>query len=767
MAILNHGSTIRTADGGQSTTNIVTASNIGTYGVAVNSTYYVGTTQNVFNRASGAQTLTGVSIDGNAATVTNGVYTTGAQTIAGAKTFSDVLAFNANVDMGTSTGSKLPGHFYTNTFDGTNVYFHIGTSSSTNKILNLRVFDSANNFATYLFNSTGTASAPGDFRAPIFYDSNNTAYYCDPASTSVLNALTIGGNTALTTASTLTAGNLSGTIPSGVLGNSTHYIGTTAIALNRGSASQTLTGVSIDGNAATATNGLTTSNYGGYSTFSGVVSSASGGFQTATYAAGRNRIWSFGNSDGYGLAYFQGSGGVGGYDVIGMHFGTATAAASQYQFNAIGSFTASGDVRAPIFYDSGNTAYYLDPASTSNLNILSVAGRAGIGGAASRSTNGLTVGFTDNSAFAANTDVGDTDRMLSIVNESSTTNAMAVLAFRINPNGGTANAMLDVKFVQTGATCTSGLHYTFNHGGSFLDRFSILSSGNVGIGAIAPDTNLQVVGHVHVGNQTTFENTGGWNKTIYLDGAVHARMRILGSAFASGKNSATETSIWVDNSAAPYSGLDTNAGSFRINAGFTTILNSARSPIFYDSDNTAYYIDAASTSNLVGLTVANTITGSISGNAATATNSSQLGGVAAANYVRNDVDGTDSTALFRLTTITKSLTITTSWLDTGIIGANLATGCYMISLYVDNYAVNGGHYQETYTGMMSWFSTGTNATDYDEIVLHKSGHAPNGAYINLRTIRQLSGGTNLKLQIISSVSTNGASNYIFKFRRLI
>ena len=52
----------------------------------------------------------------------------------------------------------------------------------------------------------------------------------------------------------LTAGNLSGTIPSGVLGNSTHYIGTTAIALNRGSASQSLTGVNIDGSAGSATN---------------------------------------------------------------------------------------------------------------------------------------------------------------------------------------------------------------------------------------------------------------------------------------------------------------------------------------------------------------------------------------------------------------------------------------------------------------------------------------------------------------------------------
>lgn len=42
----------------------------------------------------------------------------------------------------------------------------------------------------------------------------------------------------------LTAGNLSGTIPSAVLGNSTVYVGTTATALNRASANQALTGIS-------------------------------------------------------------------------------------------------------------------------------------------------------------------------------------------------------------------------------------------------------------------------------------------------------------------------------------------------------------------------------------------------------------------------------------------------------------------------------------------------------------------------------------------
>jgi hypothetical protein len=38
-----------------------------------------------------------------------------------------------------------------------------------------------------------------------------------------------------------------------------------------------------------------------------------------------------------------------------------------------------------------------------------------------------------------------------------------------------------------------------------------------------------------------------------------------------------------------------------------------RAPIFYDSENTAYYVNPASTSNLAGLTVANTISGNING----------------------------------------------------------------------------------------------------------------------------------------------------------
>jgi hypothetical protein len=57
------------------------------------------------------------------------------------------------------------------------------------------------------------------------------------------------GNVSGANLTVLTAGNLIGTISSTVMGNSTVYIGTTAIALNRTGAIQSLSGVSIDGTA--------------------------------------------------------------------------------------------------------------------------------------------------------------------------------------------------------------------------------------------------------------------------------------------------------------------------------------------------------------------------------------------------------------------------------------------------------------------------------------------------------------------------------------
>jgi hypothetical protein len=65
-----------------------------------NPSFNIGTTSISLGRASAAQTLTGVSIDGNSATVTNGVYTTGDQTIGGIKTFNGThLAIENSVNV--------------------------------------------------------------------------------------------------------------------------------------------------------------------------------------------------------------------------------------------------------------------------------------------------------------------------------------------------------------------------------------------------------------------------------------------------------------------------------------------------------------------------------------------------------------------------------------------------------------------------------------------------------------------------------------------
>jgi hypothetical protein len=50
----------------------------------------------------------------------------------------------------------------------------------------LFLYRNSNGSNVFEINQSGTATATSDFRSPIFYDSNNTGYYCDPASTSNL-----------------------------------------------------------------------------------------------------------------------------------------------------------------------------------------------------------------------------------------------------------------------------------------------------------------------------------------------------------------------------------------------------------------------------------------------------------------------------------------------------------------------------------------------------------------------------------------------------
>lgn len=118
-----------------------------------------------------------------------------------------------------------------------------------------------------------------------------------------------------------------------------------------------------------------------------------------------------------------------------------------------------------------------------------------------------------------------------------------------------------------------------------------------------------------------------------------------------------------------------------------------------------------------------------------------------------------------LTTITKSLNVTQAWMDTGITSTNLpANGTYIVQVQVSANDNTGAMWHCYNSGVMSWYRDGTNDTDTDEIILHRSGHAYRKT-IYLRTVMQSSGV--LKLQIGASAGIGAAYTYTFKFKRII
>ena len=118
-----------------------------------------------------------------------------------------------------------------------------------------------------------------------------------------------------------------------------------------------------------------------------------------------------------------------------------------------------------------------------------------------------------------------------------------------------------------------------------------------------------------------------------------------------------------------------------------------------------------------------------------------------------------------VTTITKSLNVTTSWMDTGINGTDLSTGTYIIQLS-PNFNGTGSLWYCYFSGIMSWYSGNTNDSETDEILLHRAGHAYHNT-LYLRTVQTTDGSGGMKLQIAASSSIGSTQNYTFKFKRII
>jgi hypothetical protein len=357
---------------------------------------------------------------------------------------------------------------------------------------------------------SGSVTAYVDMRAPIFYDADNTAYYVDPAGTSVLNGIGAG---------TITA---------------TNFLATNAFYVN-------------------------------------------------------------------GTTYYLNSTGGGWYS------------------NA--RIQSEVDMRAPIFYDFNNTAYYVDPASTSNLVGLTVANT--ITGSVS-GTSGSISGFNNpTTAPTANTivyrdSIGDIAAREIILSSGLSTATPTVLVSMFP----TTNQMVRT----TPAAVSAAIQ------GAATGTWSISVTGNAATATNLSTnrTNWSTNGTITaVVGQLAWKNYGN-NHTIFDasnssspdGGAVNntnAQVAWAGTyPTLMGWNGVNTYGVRVDSarvadsaSAVDFNNLTNKAGG----TGTYTTSGDFRAPIFYDSNNTGYYLDPASTSNLVGLTVANTISGNVNGSA--------------------------------------------------------------------------------------------------------------------------------------------------------
>ena len=433
----------------------------------------------------------------------------------------------------------------------------------------------------------GAAFATESFRAPIFYDSNNTAYYADPASTSNLNALTLAGvltpedpdNFKQTSLSSLTSASIN--YPEANVGATSQYC-----PLLHGRFLQDA----------------------GYRTHLDV------GVYKST-----NNTW---NEDYFYIA----SGGNDNYPTKEWKFITQATTLA----HSDGYVTIDGSARAPIFYDSDNTARYVDPSSTSVFNKLTTSRAAAdqLKLERTNSDNNVNIEFVGTSttrylgkvggdlkwgASADLNNLGDTifhdgyhpnaDTLTTARTISLTGDATGSVSFNGSANVSISTTVVDDSHGHSFNNLlnkTSGTG-TYQTSGDFRAPI-FYDSDNTGYYFDGAGTSRANIISTNLGYRIEISTTGGW-----------ARDLVIGNTDASGNG------LW--------GGVGNHGGIVYLSAGYTlgssepylnkkfwtdgvgnTYSNtSSRAPIFYDSNNTGFFTNPASSSTMYEIAVTNTI----------------------------------------------------------------------------------------------------------------------------------------------------------------
>jgi hypothetical protein len=226
----------------------------------------------------------------------------------------------------------------------------------------------------FLDTNVGSGYFNNRLSAPIFYDSNNTAYYLDPASGSNLNAINAARFSA-PNSGLLSVGDDSAT--------ETINDGSTRSRVYVSSSYPVITINSTITSGNDNHGGTLQFTHNGYSSNRQWVIGTPGtgaqlDFGTSANAADKNPHNGIAGYQGVTMMRMTTAGNVG----IGGDWGLygSTGGSPSYPLHVVGIGYSDTSLRAPIFYDSNDTAYYVDPNGTSNINALQTAGQVVIGG---------------------------------------------------------------------------------------------------------------------------------------------------------------------------------------------------------------------------------------------------------------------------------------------------------------------------------------------------------------------------------------------------
>lgn len=438
----------------------------------------------------------------------------------------------------------------------------------------------------------------------------------------------------------------------------------------------------------------------------------------------------------------------------------------------MGNDTIDGDltVNGEIFINGTNKVYHpgnkptpADIGAATSSHTHNYAGSSSAGGAA---TSALAC--TGNSATATTLQTARTINGTSFNGSANITTANwgTARTITIGNSGKSVNGSGNVTWTlaEIGAAAESHTHsYLPLSGGTLTGHiaYTLYNSTQTPLKIYGGDANGQGIS-IGAGGSTIISSGEGRDQ-ISPNIAATTETMAIGSdqtiefytALQNGWASRKTMSMGTDGRLTNSNGF---VGPLSGNATTATTLQTART-INGTSFNGSANITTANWGTARTITIGSTGK-SVNGSANVTWSLSEIGAAAASHTHSNYVPTSD----YGLTTISKTLTITTSWQDTGITGTNLTSGSYMVQVSGMTSDATST-WQEIWTGTMSWFNGTTNSTDSDEIILHKAGHASNGRTIYLRTIRSSSSGY-LKLQICATTAFT-SSNVTFKFRKLI